>query len=383
METLTPAQRVATIAIGLALTAMIAIWVLPWVGDQIVTRLPPTKTPVPATLTPTATVTPTQTPGPTPTSTVALTPSPRAVLLEPIAYAITAPDNCNLAPFGMAFTFWGYTDTHQVLEPILCPGDIDAFVNPDELSAYAATREMETFVGVDGDLEALKRFLGNGFPVIVTRWMTTTTGIERAQYQLVRGYDESDAMLIVHDFLTGPDVELAYDDMTRAWQLTNHQYILIYPPQQQESVRAILGDRWDDETMWSNARDRAQEQADDDDQDAAAWMNLGSALVALQTYDQAKEAFDRAQELGLPARLLRYRFEIYDCLLKLADYEGLLALTQAVIDEDARVEEIHLYRAQTYVALNDADQARTEYERALEIHPEWKPAQDGLTALSQ
>jgi hypothetical protein len=383
METLTPAQRVATIAIGLALTVMIAIWVLPWASDQIVARLPPTKTPMPPTLTPTATVAPTETPGPTPTSTVALTPPPRAVLLEPIAYAIQAPDNCNLAPLGMALTFWGYTDTHEVIEPVVCPGTIDAFVNTDELSAYAATREMETFVGVNGDLETLRRFLSNGFPAIVTRWLTTTTGVERPQYQFVRGYDEPNETLTIHDFVTGPDVELAYSEMTQSWQLYNYQYTLVYPSQQQEDIRAILGDHWDDEAMWASARDRAQEQVDDDDQDAAAWMNLGSALVALQEYDQAKEAFDRAQELDLPVRLLRYRFEIYDCLFALADYEGLLALTQAVLDEGARVEEIHLYRAQAYVALNDADQARAEYERALEIHPEWTPAQDGLTALSQ
>ena len=33
--------------------------------------------------------------------------------------------------------------------------------------------------------------------------------------------------------------------------------------------------------MWESALDRAQEQVDDDDQDPVAWMNLGSALVAV------------------------------------------------------------------------------------------------------
>ena len=106
-----------------------------------------------------------------------------------------------------------------------------------------------------------------------------------------------------------------------------------------------------------------------------------------QNFDPLGEAafrvFKRAEELGLPPRLLRYRFDIYECLFKLNDYEGLLARTLVEIDEGARVEEIHLYRAQTYTALNDSAQARAEYERALEIHPEWKPAEDGLTALSQ
>ena len=55
METLTPVQRVAVIAIGLALTALVALLILPWVWDQIVEWLPSTDTAIPATPPPTAT----------------------------------------------------------------------------------------------------------------------------------------------------------------------------------------------------------------------------------------------------------------------------------------------------------------------------------------
>ena len=46
METLTPVQRVAVIAIGLALTALVALLLLPWVWKQIDERLPAVATPV-------------------------------------------------------------------------------------------------------------------------------------------------------------------------------------------------------------------------------------------------------------------------------------------------------------------------------------------------
>jgi hypothetical protein len=55
LETLTPVQRVAVIAIGLALTAFVALLILPWVWKQIVEWLPITDTAVPATPLPTAT----------------------------------------------------------------------------------------------------------------------------------------------------------------------------------------------------------------------------------------------------------------------------------------------------------------------------------------
>jgi len=71
MEALTPVQRVAVIAIGLALTALLAVLVLPWLSKQISERLPlstPTTQPDTVTVEPSAT----ETPSPTATRSAAL-----------------------------------------------------------------------------------------------------------------------------------------------------------------------------------------------------------------------------------------------------------------------------------------------------------------------
>jgi hypothetical protein len=44
LETLTPVQRVAVIAIGLALTLLVAMFLLPWAWKQISEWLPATET---------------------------------------------------------------------------------------------------------------------------------------------------------------------------------------------------------------------------------------------------------------------------------------------------------------------------------------------------
>ena len=44
METLTPVQRVAVIAIGLALTLLVAMFLLPWAWKQISEWLPAAET---------------------------------------------------------------------------------------------------------------------------------------------------------------------------------------------------------------------------------------------------------------------------------------------------------------------------------------------------
>lgn len=395
MENLTPVQRIATIAIGLVLTIAIAIWVLPWVGRQIAAQIPPTKTPVPPTKTPAPTATPTQTPGPTPTPTVAITPPAKAVLLNPVAYKAERPDYCSLAPVGIALQHWGFTDTHDTLEPALCPGDTDSFVSADQISEYMLSRGLQTFVGTNGDVETLQQLLANGFPVIITRWMTATrvitstraastaTANEAGHYQVLRGYDQTAQTFTVHDIQIGPDVPLSFKEMEQGWRMFNRQYILVYPITQTARVRVILGTQWDPEAMWQDALTQADKELRDSDQDALAWFNRGSAFVGLQQYEEAKEAFDQAQKLKLPSRLLRYRFELFKCLLQLGVHQSLLSLTQAAIDDGAKVEELHFYRAQSYIALNNITKARAEYQKALEIHPGWTMAASGMAALPQ
>ena len=47
MEALTPLQRIAVVAIGLALTLLVAALALPWINKRIEDSLPSTGTPVP------------------------------------------------------------------------------------------------------------------------------------------------------------------------------------------------------------------------------------------------------------------------------------------------------------------------------------------------
>jgi hypothetical protein len=55
METLTPAQRILVTIIVLALTVIVAAWVLPWLSDQLDARLNVTPTPAAPPDLPTAT----------------------------------------------------------------------------------------------------------------------------------------------------------------------------------------------------------------------------------------------------------------------------------------------------------------------------------------
>ena len=383
METLNPVQRVVVMAFGLVLTALVALYVLPWAGKEIVSRLPPTEPPLPPTATPSPTAEPTSTYTPSPTPTIAITPPPETALVEPITHTLQTTGNNGPASLSIAISHLGYTDTQESIASLVRPGELDTYVEMEELAEYARTRGLGAHVAANGNSETLRTLLANDFPVIVARWITTTEGAETWHYQVLRGYDQASVAFTVHDTLIGPDVQLPFVEMDQRWQALGRPYLLVYMPGQEARVRAILGASWERSTMWEDALARAEREIGVDAQNALAWLNKASALTELSLYEEAQESFDRAQEIGLPLGLLSYRLELYECLLNLKAYDRLLALTQNALDQGGDLERLHLYRALAYTALNDPAQARAEYEGALDVHPGWTPAEEGLNSISE
>jgi tetratricopeptide (TPR) repeat protein len=379
METLTPVQRVAVVTIGLTMTAIIAVIVLPWASKQIEARLPPTSTPLPATAT--SPPIPTRSPTATPSQAMQLTPPPAQILLDPMLHVQQTAGNNGPACLEIVLSYWGYTDTQEIIRASVQPGELDISAEPEELAEYVQSRQLASYVGVNGDAELLRQFLANQFPVLVTRWMMTTEGTETKRYQVVRGYDRQADTFTLHDPGLEPDIEISAADLDASWRAANRQYLLAFPPQHEERFRALLD--LEENEMWEGALAQAEREAVQDEGDAYAWLNQAHALAALGRCEETIRAFDRAQELGVSASLLSFQFRVYECMIGLEDYDRVLALTQEAIDGGAILERLYLYRAQAYAAQGDMGQARAEYQRALDIHPGWAPAEEGLEALPE
>ncbi len=382
METLTPVQRVSVITIGLTLTVVIVVLAYPWASRQLAALVPPTPTPLPptATCTPTATLTPT--PLPTPTPTVALTPPPPRLATPPLTVTLKAADDGGPLALSLALSHWGYTDTQQAIAQDVRPGEDDLHVSVGELAEYARARGADALVGAGGAITTVRGLLANGFPVIVARWMTDTGGAGVMRYQLVRGYDHLSATLTLYNPAAGAEVTLSYGEMDAGWRGSNRRYLVVYPPDEKRRVWAVVARRGEKE-MWQGALAQARHELQADADDALARLNEADALTALARYGEAWSSFEQAIGGNLPPRILWYRLSVYRCLLKLGEYDKVLKLSQSALQGGARMEELHLYRARAYAALGNADQARKEYDKALQIHPRWKPAEEGLKALGE
>jgi hypothetical protein len=378
METLAPIQRIAVIAIGLVLTAIAALVVLPWASSQIEARLPPTGTPLP----PTATrpPIPIKSPSPPPTQGVQSTLPPAAILLESMPYVQQTVGNNGPASLEIVLSYWGYTDTQDIIRGVVQPGELDTTVEPEELAEYIRSRQLATYVGVNGGREVLAQLLANEFPVIVSRWIPVQEGAESIQYQVIRGYNREAESFTLYDSALGP-VEVSYAELDDGWRVTNRQYLVVFPPQRAERLRTLID--WDENGMWESALAQAKDKAAQDAEDPYAWLNQANALSALDRCEEALQAFARAQEVGLPVTLVGHQLRVLQCMIALEEYDRLLVVTKEAIAAGLAQEWLHLYRAQAYAAQDDPGQARAQYQLALEIHPGWAPAQEGLANLSE
>jgi tetratricopeptide (TPR) repeat protein len=344
----------------------------------------PSPSPTPRPL-PTPTVTPPVFPGPT----QAARNTPAAlneadVLLYGVRHTFQTWNNCGPATLAMALSFYGWRGTQKEAAAVLKPDPEDKNVSPEEMAAFARSLGLGARVRVNGTLPLLQQLLRNGFPVIIE------TGFEpdprqgwMGHYRLLIGFSERRGQFIVMDSYMGPNQGIPYAEVDRYWRHFQRAYIVIYRPEDEERVRALIGPVWDDDgRMWAEALARAQEELVADPRDAFAWFNAGAAFLHLGRAEEAATAFDQARTLGLPWRILWYRFEPFEAYLAVGRYADVIALADANLRVTPYVEEWYDYKGQALLALGDREGARAMFQRALQFNPNFQAAREHLTALT-
>jgi tetratricopeptide (TPR) repeat protein len=185
----------------------------------------------------------------------------------------------------------------------------------DELDYYVRTQAgwLTSKFRVGGDIELMKTFLAAGIPVMIEEGeIILNQGPEddnwAAHYILLTGYDDAIQAFTYQDSFRGANHTASYAQVDEFWQQFNRVYILLYRPDQEETVKAILGADWDEDVNRQNALATAQAETIADPENPYAWFNLGMNQVYFEDYGAAASSFDQARTLGLPKRMLRYQF---------------------------------------------------------------------------
>jgi tetratricopeptide (TPR) repeat protein len=230
-----------------------------------------------------------------------------------------------------------------------------------------------------GNIDQLKSFLSNDLPVMVETWQIHE-GDGLGHYRLITGYDDASGQFNTFDSLNGPDYKVSYEQFDAYWRVFNRPYLVIYTPEQTQTVLAIIGDNIDKTIMYERALAQAQAEAEANPNDTIAYFNQGEILTRLGRHQEAVVAFDRARQLGLHWRRLWYQFTPYEAYYVVGRYQDVLDLTEATLEGTGGLEEAYYYHG---LALHATSQpgAVEDFQAALEYNPLFNPAAEALSLL--
>jgi len=235
----------------------------------------------------------------------------------------------------------------------------------------------------------LKRLLAAGIPVLVEEsfyfeepyW--PNDDLWAAHYNLLTGYDDASQTFTTQDSFYGSNQKVSYQKLDGYWQVFNRVYIMVFPPDKEAVVKSILGSDWDVDTNRQHALEMAQAETQSNPQNAFAWFNVGTNQVYFEDYPDAAAAYDKARELGLPQRMLRYQFGPFFAYFHTGRIDDLMALTEYALQRTPNAEEAHLWHGWALYRKGQKADAIAEFQKALEENPNYQDAQYALNFMSQ
>jgi len=290
-------------------------------------------------------------------------------------------NNCGPATITTNLSYFGRPETQADAALLLKPNKDDKNVSPYELAAYARTTGLEAIVRQGGTIDQIKAFLSNDLPVLTETWLVHD-GDGLGHYRLLIGYDEATGQLNTFDSLNGPNYKVDYDQFEADWRVFNRLYLVVFTPEQADTVAAIVGDDMDDAVMYEGLLAQAVSEAEANPDDAIAFFNQGEALTRLGRYREAVAAFDRARELGLHWRRLWYQFAPFEAYYTVGRYQDVLDLSEATLKGTGGLEEAYYYHGLALEATGQPG-AQADFEAALTYNPLFTPAEEALENLNQ
>ncbi len=335
----------------------------------------------------------TATPMPSPTATEVESPLPTPTPL-PTSVRLLSPqwekqdwNNCGPAALALGLRFYSWQGDQFDISELLKPDRGDKNVNVEELAYFVRTQAgwLGVLYRVGGTVETIKRFIAQGFPVIIETSFELPEdqggGGWTGHYLLLTGYDETEGVFVTQDTYWGPDRLVSYQVIDHDWRAFNRVYMVIYPLDQVETVEALLGPDLDLDVNRQRAIAAAQEEIAADGGDGFAWSNLGASLVYFERYAEAAEAYDTALMRGLPWRFTRHQFGPYIAYYNVGRFEDVITLTEATLNRTPKAEEARLWHGWASFQLGDVQTAIEDFRAALQVNPNYIDAKYGLEFL--
>jgi tetratricopeptide (TPR) repeat protein len=325
---------------------------------------------------------------PNPIATPKNTPKPLPVrmILEAPKYEKEVYNNCGAATLAMLLRMYGWEGNQDDIASIIKPNIDDKNVNIDELVYYVRNKTgwLNAEYRVAGDIELLKRLIADGYPVIIESGMLLDQSYRvnddrwGGHYLLVTGYDDDTALFTTQDSWYSANRMLTYEDLNENWKAFNRAYLLVFLPDQMDTIKALVGENWDEENNRVNALNQAFDESEANPEDAFAWFNVGTNLLYFDRNTEAAQAYDTAIRLGIPQRMLRHQFGPFIAYFKTGRNDDLKALAEYALRITPTSEENRLWYGWALFREGDRAAAIDEFNKALHVNPNYLDARYAL-----
>lgn len=356
------------------------------------TALPTNTQPAPspviaqaATLVPSPTV-------PTPRPSITPYPIPEKVRLAGLHWEPQGWNNCGPANLVQVLRYYGWIGTQAQIAAALKPNKNDKNVSPWEMVRYVnlvSKPKLKALNRAAGDLTLIKRLVAAKFAVITESGFYDPDNPSEGwigHYLTITAYDDAAGVLTRLDTFKNEHSD-KYEVFDGLWQNFNRQYIVIYPPEREAEVAAILGPDMDLHYNAQHSLDLARTETNANKNDPFAWFNLGTSFTLLGQYAQAATAYDQAFNVGgglLPYRVIWYQFWPFEAYYKAGRYSDVLRLVNANLATTIDVEESYYWRGMVEAASRDTrdmQRAIDDFNQTLSLNPYFTPASDALTQV--
>jgi Peptidase_C39 like family len=325
---------------------------------------------------------------PTPFATPANTPVPlpARMILESPKYEKEVYNNCGAATLAMLLRMYGWEGNQDDIASVIKPNIDDKNVNIDELVYFIRNKTgwLNAEYRVAGDIELLKRLIANGYPVIIESGMLLDQSYRvnddrwAGHYLLVTGYDDDTESFTTQDSWYSANRLVTYEELDVNWKDFNRAYLLVFLPDQVDTIKNLVGENWDEETNRINALNQAYDETKANPEDAFAWFNVGTNLLYFDRNTEAAQAYDTAIRLGIPQRMLRHQFGPFIAYFKTGRNDDLKALAEYALKITPTSEENRLWYGWALFREGDRAGAIDEFNKALHVNPNYQDARYAL-----
>lgn len=310
-----------------------------------------------------------------------LPPPPAKHYIQSMSHMYQKLNNCGPSAAAMAASTLGVNFDQFVAAEVMKGSNIDKNVAAGELVAYLESRGLKAIHRYNGNASTIEQFTSHNIPVIAEQWLLKRGDNElTGHYRVIRGYDQNARIFTTNDSFNGPNFTIPYHQFDEWWRPFNRGYVVVYKTEQEEVVKQILGNNWNDTFNFRGAAVVAQAEVKSIG-DGYSYFNLGSSETLLGNYAKAEDAYNQALTHTFPPLFLWYQFGPLETYTHQGKFDRVFEMTDKLLATAGEVEEGRYYRGLAYLKQGKTDQARVEFTKSLAANPRYLPAQLELDKL--